>query len=812
MSATFSKFRHLPPEIRLMVWEEALPDARVYEVLDAPNAKQKTPAQEGLMFANMHPEPPPALAGVCRESRYLTLLHYKALTLGRTTKYVDPARDILLLEPYLLVKRFHRTLHYLSQIPLVRDNLRRLALGTSYGLHTGICHPVLSWKVSKNNVGKLLAALAKFVRLKTLILVVHQEFQFEVDYRFPVSDFGVGLAWRHPFATFPPTAPSSSYVSRPQLVHQAYRFKFDIEANISYTPRHSNELLYYPLDMDEDKEDDRKDGWVEDRDPLEPPPDDASGECCDRWPTNDDWRRFRKRFQRALTGAVHVAREEDMGISRRGGVGNDGVDVDENTPLLSGGDLHGTVPPAITADGQLTSAQASTVVEQSDGTGSDDDKPLPVWQIVLLCYARFVEPVTFFSIFPFINKMTQENGHLADADVGFYSGLIESLFSLTQMAVMIFWGKAADRLGRKPVLVISLAGVSMAAAVFGLATTLWEMMLYRCLAGVFAGTIVTLRIMVSEHSTPKTQPRAYSWFAFTGNLGILIGPLIGGMLAEPAKQYPALFGNVQLFIDYPYALSSFAVGLIGASAVLICLLFVEETLPRTAKNNTDHHHADLLKRAPPSTWELIRLPGVGIVLFTYMYLMLLAFAYTAIAPVFWYTPVAAGGLAFTPRQISLVLALNGLAQALWVLLVFPPLHQRLGTNGVLRACGNAYPFFFAVSPLAALLLRAWPGGRAAALAFWAGYPAALALGSGVSMAFTAAQLALNEVAPSPAVLGTLNALALALVSGVRSFAPALFSSLFAVGVRSQWLGGYMIWVLMTAMALGGTTGRRNMKT
>lgn len=419
-----------------MVWEEALPDARVYEVLDAPNAKQKTPAQEGLMFANMHPEPPPALAGVCRESRYLTLLHYKALTLGRTTKYVDPARDILLLEPYLLVKRFHRTLHYLSQIPLVRDNLRRLALGTSYGLHTGICHPVLSWKVSKNNVGKLLAALAKFVRLKTLILVVHQEFQFEVDYRFPVSDFGVGLAWRQyghswiaqpphaitfptptshgghggtnvasragcprlddglqstfgqnpstrlmpaphpayprmsgcrppipaarsypspkgsqyrlapnrgnpiqarsnhpatstptappvsqppsPFATFPPTAPSSSYVSRPQLVHQAYRFKFDIEANISYTPRHSNELLYYPLDMDEDKEDDRKDGWVEDRDPLEPPPDDASGECCDRWPTNDDWRRFRKRFQRALTGAVHVAREEDMGGAGRG--------------------------------------------------------------------------------------------------------------------------------------------------------------------------------------------------------------------------------------------------------------------------------------------------------------------------------------------------------------------------------------------------------------------------------------------------------------------------------------------------------------
>lgn len=53
-----------------------------------------------------------------------------------------------------------------------------------------------------------------------------------------------------------------------------------------------------------------------------------------------------------------------------------------------------------------------------------DEKPLPKIQIFLLCYARMIEPIAFFGIFPFINKMIKENGNLEEADVGFYSGLI----------------------------------------------------------------------------------------------------------------------------------------------------------------------------------------------------------------------------------------------------------------------------------------------------------------------------------------------------------------------------------------------------
>lgn len=200
-----------------------------------------------------------------------------------------------------------------------------------------------------------------------------------------------------------------------------------------------------------------------------------------------------------------------------------------------------------------------------------------------------------------------------------------------------------------------------------------------------------------------------------------------------------------------------------------------------------------------STLDLLRSPNVPITLYLYGHVMLLAFAYTAIVPVFYFTPVSLGGFGFSPFQIALFMGLGGLSQALWLLIVFPWLQARIGTVGVMRLCATAYPFFFLVLPLCNVLLR-----YHLATIFWAIAPVSLVLGSGVSMSFTAVQLVLNDVSPSPHVLGTLNAVALTLVSGIRAFSPALFASLFAASVRSRIWGGHIIWILMVVLAAGFT--------
>ena len=144
------------------------------------------------------------------------------------------------------------------------------------------------------------------------------------------------------------------------------------------------------------------------------------------------------------------------------------------------------------------------------------------------------------------------------------------------------------------------------------------------------------------------------------------------------------------------------------------------------------------------------------------------------------------------------MAAQGASQALWLLAAFPRLQRRLGTKGVLRACGLAYPFFFAGYPLLNALLRR--GSDPARACFWVLGVVVALVGPGVSMAFTGVQLSLNDVSPSPRVLGTLNAIALTASSGIRSVAPGVSTAIYAVGVRNHILWGHLAWILLIPLA------------
>lgn len=132
-----------------------------------------------------------------------------------------------------------------------------------------------------------------------------------------------------------------------------------------------------------------------------------------------------------------------------------------------------------------------------------------------------------------------------------------------------------------------------------------------------------------------------------------------------------------------------------------------------------------------STWQLLKYPGVTQVILISNYVVLLAFTYTAVNPVFLYIPVSLGGLGFPPEGIAGATALSGASQAAWLLLVFSPLHKRIGTGRILWYCAFAWPFFFASAVLFNTMLR-----HGLNVLFWATAPVTLALGSGVAMSFS----------------------------------------------------------------------------
>ena len=230
---------------------------------------------------------------------------------------------------------------------------------------------------------------------------------------------------------------------------------------------------------------------------------------------------------------------------------------------------------------------------------------------------------------------------MEQSSIGFYSGVVESVFSVTQCTFMLLvWTSASDRYGRKPVLVVTLVGMSLAAALFGLSQTVWQMVLFRSLGGVFSGSLVsvhtgwqttqgawlpdaaltlrsTLRLMVAEISNTKTQSRAFSLFAFAGSMATILAPFAGGFLARPADRYALL--DCHLFRTYPYLLPSLSTGVLGAIACLLSVCLLVETRPWT------YVAGETVKR--PSSREVLSSPGVLPVLLSNILVALLCFAY-----------------------------------------------------------------------------------------------------------------------------------------------------------------------------------------
>jgi hypothetical protein len=82
---------------------------------------------------------------------------------------------------------------------------------------------------------------------------------------------------------------------------------------------------------------------------------------------------------------------------------------------------HETTPLLPDAD-HISESETENLIR--DDINDDDEKSFPLVQILLLCFARAIEPMAFFAIFPFINQMILETNDVEESDVGFYSGLI----------------------------------------------------------------------------------------------------------------------------------------------------------------------------------------------------------------------------------------------------------------------------------------------------------------------------------------------------------------------------------------------------
>jgi MFS family permease len=96
--------------------------------------------------------------------------------------------------------------------------------------------------------------------------------------------------------------------------------------------------------------------------------------------------------------------------------------------------------------------------------------------------ARFAEPLALTSVFPYLPEMIKSFG-VDEKDVAKWAGLTGAIFSVSQSITAVPWGKASDRIGRKPIILIGLVSTMICFLAWGMSTSLSMAIAVRAIMG-----------------------------------------------------------------------------------------------------------------------------------------------------------------------------------------------------------------------------------------------------------------------------------------------------------------------------------------
>jgi MFS family permease len=147
--------------------------------------------------------------------------------------------------------------------------------------------------------------------------------------------------------------------------------------------------------------------------------------------------------------------------------------------------------------------------------------PLPWFQFSIVLFLQLAEPLTSQVIYPFAPQLIRDlgitNGN--ESQVGYYVGLMQSLFFLTQAFTVLQWSRLSDRVGRKPVILTGLAGLSLSMYCFGLSKTFWGLVLSRSLNGALNGNIGVIKSLMGELTDETNISKAYAYMPIAWSTG-----------------------------------------------------------------------------------------------------------------------------------------------------------------------------------------------------------------------------------------------------------------------------------------------------
>ncbi|KAH9036525.1 MFS general substrate transporter [Lactarius pseudohatsudake] len=398
-------------------------------------------------------------------------------------------------------------------------------------------------------------------------------------------------------------------------------------------------------------------------------------------------------------------------------------------------------------------------------TAVGEETPLPITQIVVLLLLQLTEPITSLSIRPYINQLVSELPIVGgdERKVGYYAGLIVSLYFAAQAVSVLQWSRLSDNIGRKPVLLCGLLGTVVSSLLFGLSRSFPALVFSRCLHGMLNGNVGL---------TDETNvARGSSLISVTWAIGCVMGPFIGGVLSRPQDRWPNVFSH-PFWGEYPYFLPCLSTASYALLSFSLAAIFLKEALYSHAcldcEKEPGHEAQPRGQLRPPpnrpvkDTEEPVPLRALltrPVVVSVANYGMIGMLDMTAgnFISLVWSTSVEFGGLSMGPASIGV-----------FQFVAFPRIVRRFGPRRVFIASIILFAPVYTLLPFENLVLRA-------------------------------IFMYISSAAPNKRSLGATNGIAQTIVSIQRTVGPAAAAALFAFSLDHNILGGNFAYVVLLAV-------------
>lgn len=217
-------------------------------------------------------------------------------------------------------------------------------------------------------------------------------------------------------------------------------------------------------------------------------------------------------------------------------------------------------------------------------SGEEAKPKLNAKTLFVLGAMNLIDCINVNLLTPYVDKMVSTflDKSPQSPEVAHTVGLLIGLYSLLEVICSPFWGMFADFAGRKPCLLIGLAGSAIAPILFGLGQSLPVIFAARALDGFFCGNMGVTRTYLGEIVDETNEARGFSFLALCFSVGLFLGPILGGELVYPAHWAPSIFGDT-VFDSHPFLLPNLTYAIFAAVSWCIGATFLEETLPKSQR-------------------------------------------------------------------------------------------------------------------------------------------------------------------------------------------------------------------------------------